>query len=223
MPEPTAPLTFTAESIVDTVREPMLVLDADLGCGGPTARSTAPSRSRRRRRWTGWCTTWATSSGTFPGSGSLLEEVLPQDTSFDDFEVAHDFPAIGRKVMLLNARRIYREDNHTELILLAIEDMTERRRLEDERRELETRFTSLVKNIRDHSIFMLDPQGRITTWNREAETDPRLHRGRGAWPALLDHLQPARTSRTGVPDQELRTALSEGRAEDERWHLRKGR
>ncbi len=59
--------------------------------------------------------------------------------------------------MLLNGRRVYRQNNHTESILLAIEDITERRRLEDDRAELETRFTSLVKNIRDHSIFTLDP------------------------------------------------------------------
>jgi hypothetical protein len=57
----------------------------------------------------------------------LLEEVLPQDTAFDVFEVEHVFPAIGRKFMLLNARRICRKDNQTEFILLAIEDTTEGR------------------------------------------------------------------------------------------------
>lgn len=47
--------------------------------------------------------------------------------------------------------------------------VTERRRLEEERRELETRFTCLVKNVRDHAIFTLDNGGRITSWNVEAE------------------------------------------------------
>jgi hypothetical protein len=56
----------------------------------------------------------------------LLEEILPRDSIFDDFEVEHEFPRIGRKRMLLNARRIVRKDNNLEAILLAIEDLTER-------------------------------------------------------------------------------------------------
>ena len=92
--------------------------------------------------------------------------------------------------MLLNARRVYREGNQTELILLAIEDITERRRLEDERRELETRFTSLVKNIRDHSIFTLDTAGAHHELEPGGRANPRLHRGRSSRPALLDHLHP---------------------------------
>jgi PAS domain S-box-containing protein len=61
----------------------------------------------------------------------LLEEVLPEKTSIEDFEVEHDFPAIGRKTMLLNARRIRSKAGATQ-ILLAIEDITERKRAEEE-------------------------------------------------------------------------------------------
>jgi PAS domain S-box-containing protein len=156
-----------------------------------------------------------------PKLRSLLEEVLPQNTSFEDFEVTHDFPSIGRKLMLLNARQLYREPDNTQFILLAIEDITERRRLEDERAELETRFTSLVKNIRDHSIFTLDPQGHITSWNREAE---RIL-GYTEAEALGQHFSIIFTpddQEAGIPAQELNIAMSEGRAEDERWHARKG-
>ena len=56
----------------------------------------------------------------------LLEEILPQNTSFHDFEVEHNFETIGRKIMHLNARRIDRQDDQSRLILLAIEDVTER-------------------------------------------------------------------------------------------------
>jgi signal transduction histidine kinase len=63
----------------------------------------------------------------------LLEEILPQNTRFEGFEVEHDFESIGKKVMLLNARRIKRESKGTELILLAIEDITDRKRAEQER------------------------------------------------------------------------------------------
>jgi PAS domain S-box-containing protein len=210
-----------AENIVETVREAMLVLDGDLrvksgnGAFYRTFRVTPAETVGRlvydlgNRQW------------NIPALRQLLEHILPQQSAFNDFEVAHDFMAIGRKVMLLNARRIQQDDTDTGLILLAIEDITERRRLEDERRELETRFTTLVKNVRDHSIFTLDPQGRITSWNREAE---RIL-GYTEVEALGQHFSlvfSPEDQRDGIPAQELRIALSEGRAEDERWHLRKG-
>jgi PAS domain S-box-containing protein len=209
-----------AENIVETVREPMLVLDGRLRVR--TANRSFYQAFEVSKPETEGQLLYDLGNGQWdiPALRRLLEEVLPQNTAFNDFGVAHDFPAIGRKVMLLNARRIYREGNHTELILLAIEDITERRRLEDERRELETRFTSLVKNIRDHSIFTLDPQGHITSWNREAE---RIL-GYAEAEALGQHFSIIFTPedrQAGVPGQELATALSEGRAEDERWHLRK--
>ena len=215
------PLSFTADDIVDTVREPMLVLSADLRVRRANRSFYRTFRVRPEDTEGRLVYDLGNHQWDIPALRRLLEEVLPQNTSFDDFEVAHDFESIGRKVMLLNARRVYREGNRTESILLAIEDITERRRVEDERRELETRFTSLVKNIRDHSIFTLDPQGRITSWNREAE---RIL-GFSEAEAIGQHFSIIFTPedrQAGVPGHELGTALSEGRAEDERWHMRKG-
>jgi hypothetical protein len=64
-----------------------------------------------------------------PQLRKLLEDILPKNTFFKGFEVTHNFPIIGKKVMILNARRIYREDKGSQLcpptILLAIEDVTE--------------------------------------------------------------------------------------------------
>ena len=54
----------------------------------------------------------------------LLEEILPQNVFFKDFEVEHKFPSIGKKKMMLNARRILQEDPDQRLILLAIRDIT---------------------------------------------------------------------------------------------------
>ena len=61
-----------------------------------------------------------------PKLRELLEKILPENSVFHDFEVEHNFETIGRKVMHLNARRIYRRSNQTQLILLAIEDVTSR-------------------------------------------------------------------------------------------------
>ena len=220
MPEPTPPLPITAADIVDTVREPLLVLSADLRVRRANRSFYQTFRVAQEDTEGRLVYELGNHQWDIPALRRLLEVILPQNSSFTDFEVAHDFATIGRKVMLLNARRVYREGNHTESILLAVEDITERRRLEDERAELETRFTSLVKNIRDHSIFTLDPQGRITSWNREAE---RIL-GYSEAQALGQHFSMIFTpedQRDGIPALELSTALSKGRAEDERWHARK--
>ena len=207
--------------VVDTVREPLLVLGGDLRV--QTANRSfyqtfrvSPEETEGRlvyhlgdRQW------------NIPQLRRLLEEILPQKTSFDDFEVDHEFGMIGRKIMLLNARCFDQIDSQSKLILLAFEDVTERRRVEEERREIETRFTSVVKNIRGHAIFTMDVVGRITSWNMAAE--------RILGYAEADILgQPFSLIFTpedllrGIPELELRTAQDIGRAEDERWHIRKG-
>ena len=62
----------------------------------------------------------------------LLEEIIPRDNQFQNFEVEHEFPTIGRKIMLLNARQIYSKGIGAHMILLAIEDITERKKAEDQ-------------------------------------------------------------------------------------------
>jgi len=61
-----------------------------------------------------------------PDLRELLESILPQNTIFNDFEVEHDFEGIGPKIMHLNARRIHDKEDHNQLILLAMEDVTDR-------------------------------------------------------------------------------------------------
>ena len=123
-----------AESIVDTVREPLLVLDTKL-------RVTTASRSfcqtfRVSREETEGQFLYDLGNGQWniPALRELLEKILPQNTRVDDFEVEHEFEDIGQRFMLLNARRIYGEGNKTEVILLAIEDVTERKQGEEELR-----------------------------------------------------------------------------------------
>lgn len=221
MTDPSAPLQFNADDIVDTVRDPMLVMGADLRVlrvNRSFCRTfhVAPEESLGRLVYDLGNRQW-----DIPALRRLLETVLPQETAFDDFEVVHDFQGIGRKVMLLNARRVARAGAAGRFILLTIEDITERRRLEDERQELETRFTSLVKNIKDHSIFTLDTRGAITSWNREAENIFGYSEAESLG-QLFNILFTPDDQRDGIPALELRTALSEGRAEVERWHMRKG-
>ena len=209
-----------AERVVDTVREPLLVLDGDLRVKSANrsfyrAFQVSPSDIENRLIYHLADHLW-----DIPQLRTLLEEILPQHTSFDNFEVEHEFGALGRKVMMLNARRFQQEGNQTELILLAIEDITERRRAEKDRQEIETRFTSLVKNIKDHAIFTMDPDGRITSWNVEAERILGYSEAEILGEPFSLIFTPE-DQQIGLPDQEFRLAREAGRAVDERWHVRK--
>lgn len=120
-----------ADNIVATVREPLLVLDADLRVilANRAFYSTfqvTPEDTEGKLVYNLGNRQWDISR-----LRELLEEILPKNTSFDDFEVEHSFETIGYKAMLLNARWIYQKENRTRMILLAIEDITERRQMQE--------------------------------------------------------------------------------------------
>jgi PAS domain S-box-containing protein len=77
----------------------------------------------------------------------LLEKIIPQSKSVEDYEVIHTFERIGEKVMLLNAREIARQDNRQEVILLAIEDITGSKRLEQQTKEAEENINSILEKL----------------------------------------------------------------------------
>ncbi len=120
-----------ADNIVATVREPLLVLDADLSV--ILANRSFYSTFQVTPEDTEGKLVYNLGNGQWdiPRLRELLEDILPKNTSFDDFEVEHSFETIGYKAMLLNARRIYQKDDRTRMILLAIEDITERRQMQE--------------------------------------------------------------------------------------------
>ncbi len=128
-------ITFEAfDDILDSIREPLLVLDADL-------KVLKSNRSFYRKFKVNPDKTegeliYSLGNGQWniPKLKKLLEDILPNNTEFNDFQVEHDFDTIGRKIMHLNARRIYRRPDKTQLILLAIEDVTYQ---ENHKRDLE--------------------------------------------------------------------------------------
>jgi PAS domain S-box-containing protein len=124
-----------AERIVDTVREGLVVLDAGLRVISANRSfyetfKVTPEETEGQLLYDLGNGQW-----DIPKLRELLEEILPTDTTFDNFEVEHEFKIIGRRVMQLNARRIYREIDETHLILLAIEDVTEGKRAEQALRQ----------------------------------------------------------------------------------------
>ena len=77
----------------------------------------------------------------------LFENIIPKNKAVDDYEVIHQFEHIGEKVMLLNAREIIRQDNRQEVILLAIEDITYSKQLEQQARDAETHINAILEKL----------------------------------------------------------------------------
>jgi two-component sensor histidine kinase len=121
-----------AQAIVNTIREPLLVLDAEL-------RVLAASRSfyetfQVDAAQTQGAMLYALGDGQWdiPALRGLMETIIPDKVAMDGFEVEHDFPSIGRKTMLLNARKVVYQDSADITILLAFQDVTARRLIEQE-------------------------------------------------------------------------------------------
>ena len=122
--------------IIATVREPLIVLEGDLRI--ISANDSFYRTFKVLRRWTEGRLLFEIGKRQWdiPRLRTLLENILLNDQHFQDFEVEQDFPKIGRHTMLLNARRLTGGEGNHALILLAIEDVTERKRQEVERQRL---------------------------------------------------------------------------------------
>jgi len=125
-----------ALAIVDTLPEPFVVLDDGL-------RVLAASRCfyeffKVDAEHTKGCVLFDLGGGQWdiPALRLLLQTIIPEHTSMDGFEVEHDFPNVGHRTMLLNARMVRYEDSSSPTILLAFTDITARRRIEREKQEL---------------------------------------------------------------------------------------
>jgi two-component system, chemotaxis family, CheB/CheR fusion protein len=124
-----------AESIVETIRVCLLTLDADLKVISANRQfyrtfATTPEETENRRIYDLGNGQW-----DIPGLRELIERILPEDAAFDEIELEHDFPGVGPKRMLVNARKFQSEGDRPELILIAIDDVTGQTRTEKELRE----------------------------------------------------------------------------------------
>jgi two-component system CheB/CheR fusion protein len=112
-----------AEAIVNTVREPLVVLGQGLVVKQVNDSFLRAFRVNRDKTLGKRVYDLGNGQWNIPKLRELLEEILPKDSQFHDFEVEHDFPLIGFKKMLLNARRLSFDDDRQPLILLAIEEV----------------------------------------------------------------------------------------------------
>ncbi len=153
-----------ARDIVETVREPLLMLDTSLRVRSAnrafyqTFGVTCEETENRLIYELG------NGQWDIPALRTLLDEVMRTSSVFNDFELTHAFPVIGRRVMLLNARKL-RPGSHAELLVLAIEDVTERRLAEAKVKEIETYAQDIVDTVRK-PLLILDPGLRVRSANR---------------------------------------------------------
>ncbi|MDP2886583.1 MAG: chemotaxis protein CheB [Ignavibacteria bacterium] len=120
-----------AESIINTVREPLIALDQDLRVVTASRSFYEVFKVKPEETVGQLIYDLGNKQWDIPKLRELLETILPQKTTFDNYEVEHDFTTIGRRIMLLNARQIQRVLGKERIILLAIEDITERKRAEE--------------------------------------------------------------------------------------------
>jgi formate hydrogenlyase transcriptional activator len=131
-------------TVVDTVREPFLILDRKLRV--LSANRTFYVVFHTTQKETEGKLVYGLGNGQWdiPKLKILLEDILPKHTHFEDFKVEHDFPKIGLKIMMLNARQIYTSDNKQPIMLLAMEDITKQVQLEDKMKEYTKELTREV-------------------------------------------------------------------------------
>jgi len=155
-----------ATNILETQREPFLVLDKDLRVVSANRSFYNSFRVEKDATQGRFVYDLGDGQWNIPALRELLENVLPRDHAFEGFEVEHDFPAgVGQKTMLINARRIRKPEDDSELILLAIEDITARKRAEQAHRDSEVRYRRLFESSKDGVLILDAMTGKITDAN----------------------------------------------------------
>jgi two-component system CheB/CheR fusion protein len=120
-----------AEAIVETVREPLVILNQNLQIIKANRKFYETFRAAKEETENRLIYDLGNGQWNIPKLRELLENILPAHATFRDFEVTHEFEHVGRKVMLLNASEIFNPNAQARTILLAIEDATDRKQAEE--------------------------------------------------------------------------------------------
>ncbi|MDD2758373.1 MAG: PAS domain-containing protein [Patescibacteria group bacterium] len=135
------------KTVVDTVREPFLILDKNLRVVAANESFYQFFKVSRAETENAYVYDIGNKQWNVPSLKRLLEEIVPRDTFFKDFEVDHNFQLIGRKIIFLNARQIFgaRDKSLPQLILLAMEDVTAKELAEKKLEEYTQRLEGAVE------------------------------------------------------------------------------
>lgn len=139
-------LTYT-QDIINTVHDPVIILYGDLKVALASRAFYQTFQEESKETEGRFIYDLGNRQWDIPKLQQLLEEILPKTTSFDNFEIEHDFPRIGKRTVLLNACRIYLKGNSTRLIILTIKDITDSKKIE----ELHNKIIDLENQIKGDS------------------------------------------------------------------------
>jgi PAS domain S-box-containing protein len=169
-----------AVAIVETVREPLVVLDNKLRV--ITANRSFYKIFHVKKKETEGKLIYELGNGQWnnPKLRHLLEKILPNKTFFQDFEIEHEFPEIGKRVVLLNARKVIQKNSNDPMILLAIEDVTEKKHIEQQKddfisiasHELKTPVTSMkayTQLLQKHPLITNDKKASFMLERMDAQ------------------------------------------------------
>lgn len=133
-------------TVIDTAREPFLILDSRLHV--LSANGTFYRFFRVTKKATEGALVYKLGDGQWdiPALRKLLEKILPKNTFFADYQVDHVFPGIGRRIILLNARRVYSAQSSHPIVLLAMEDITKQKELEEKLRDYAVKLNTAVSD-----------------------------------------------------------------------------
>jgi two-component system CheB/CheR fusion protein len=162
-----------SQGIVETMNEPLVVLDKDMHIVSANANfyktfRVIKSETENKRIYKIGNGQW-----NIPALRKLLEDILPDKTSFNNYEVTHDFPGIGNRTISLNARQILDESKKKKLILLAMLDITRIKMAEQSLKRDNDTFRRLVEERSDallHSQQEVDALKRLSDLGEIAAT-----------------------------------------------------
>ena len=147
-----------AQAIVNTIHEPLVVLDAQFHVVAASRSfyetfQVDPDETRGRQLYSLGDGQW-----NIPALRLLLETIIPERAAMDGFEVTHDFPGIGRRTMLLNARKVLYDTSPEIAILLAFTDITDRRAVERTKDDLHEKTEVL---LREKQVLLQEMEHRV--------------------------------------------------------------
>ena len=174
-----------AESIADIVRQPLIILDADLRVITANRSFYQTFKVTSKQTEGQLLYDLANRQWAILKLQELLEDILSKNIQLQ-VEVDHEFPTIGRRIVLFNARQIYRETDEAQMVLLAIEDITDSRPAEEELRRHREHLEELVKEHTAELRIANEQLQQEITERKQAEE--KIKHAAGEWRATFDSI-----------------------------------
>ena len=160
-----------SEAIVTTLHEPMLILDKDLRVKSANKAFYTKFNVQQQDTEGRLLYELGNHQWNIPSLRDLLESIIPKKTYFYDYEITHAFPNIGKRTILLNARRILQKVHHEQLILLAFTDITEQsQNRRDEKKKLEDILAERTAELAQSNKELEERNRSLEKSNKELET-----------------------------------------------------